>query len=280
MIVALCEHGGADGVRLFEGALDGAIPTTPRGPGGRGWDRVFVPEGYRRTFAELGASTYLVNMRHAPYLELADHLRGRTYGGAFEAHVTVRCAAEDAARFAAACDRLGVKHLQIELAHGAHVTQPMTATVHRGDLRDVQGEVHALARALVADGFEVVRTKIEALPRNRDLPETDAAAAAEPARYFEYHLKIVVPPGGDLEPVRAAAAAHGARLSRNALRTRADGAHERYLTLRVPGLGRPAADARFAALTAAVEVLSVTIVRRVREYTVYDSNLALDSGWH
>lgn len=280
VIVALCEHGGADGVRLFEGALDGAIPTTPRGPGGRGWDRVFVPEGYRRTFAELGASTYLVNMRHAPYLELADHLRGRTYGGAFEAHVTVRCAAEDAARFAAACDRLGVKHLQIELAHGAHVTQPMTATVHRGDLRDVQGEVHALARALVADGFEVVRTKIEALPRNRDLPETDAAAAAEPARYFEYHLKIVVPPGGDLEPVRAAAAAHGARLSRNALRTRADGAHERYLTLRVPGLGRPAADARFAALTAAVEVLSVTIVRRVREYTVYDSNLALDSGWH
>ena len=280
VVVALCEHGADDGVKLFDGELEGAIAAAPRGAPGRGWDRVFVPEGYQRTFAELGASTYLVNMRHHPYLELADHLRGRTYGGAFEAHVTVRCAAEDAPRFAATCDRLEVKHIQIELAHGEHVTQPMTATVHRGDLREVQDEVHALARSLVADGFEVVRTKIEALPRNRDLPETDEAAAAEPARYFEYHIKIIVPSGGDLGPVREAAATHGARLSRNALRTRADGGHERYLTLRLPGLGRASSDARFAALEAAVAALPVTITRRVREYTVYDSNLALDRGWH
>jgi hypothetical protein len=239
---------------------------------------VFVPDGYRRTFAELGASTYLVNMRHQPYLELADHLRGRTFGGAFEAHVTVRCAADESPRFAATCDRLGVKHIQIELAAGEHAAQPMTATVHRGELREVQDEVHDLARALVADGFEVVRTKIEALPRNRDLPETDAAAAADPGRYFEYHLKVVVPPG-ELERVREAAAAHGARLSRNARRTRADGSHDRYLTLRLPGLGRASADARFAALEAAIEALPVTIGRRVREYTVYDSNLALDHGW-
>ncbi|HUQ06654.1 MAG TPA: non-canonical purine NTP pyrophosphatase [Kofleriaceae bacterium] len=281
VVVALCEH--AAGVTLFEGVLDGRIAPAPRGAAetrGRGWDRVFVPDGYVRTFAELGASTYLVNMRHQPYLELADHLRGRTYGGAFEAHVTVRCAAVDAARFAASCDRLEVKHIEIELAHGEHVTQPMTATVHRGDLREVQEEVHELARALVADGFEVVRTKIEALPRNRDLPETDEAARAEPARYFEYHLKLVVPPGGDLAPVHEVASIHGARLSRNARRTRADGGHERYLTLRLPGLGRGSADARFAALEAAVEALPVTIGRRVREYTVYDSNLALDRGWH
>jgi inosine/xanthosine triphosphate pyrophosphatase family protein len=292
VVVALCERAAGeggddgdddDGVTLLEGELDGTIAPAPRGVGetrGRGWDRVFVPDGYVRTFAELGASTYLVNMRHQPYLELADYLRGRTYGGAFEAHVTVRCAAAEAPRFTAACDRLEVKHIEIELAHGEHVTQPMTATVHRGVLREVQEEVHELARALVAQGFEVVRTKIEALPRNRDLPETDEAARAEPARYFEYHIKIIVPPGGDLAPVREVAAAHGARLSRNALRTRADGGHERYLTLRLPGLGRASADARFAALEAAVEALPVSIGRRVREYTVYDSNLALDRGWH
>ena len=228
VVVALCEgvsgaaEGASDGgVRLFEGELEGAIAPAPRGGPGRGWDRLFVPDGYRRTFAELGTSTYLVNMRHQPYLELADHLRGRTFGGAFEAHVTVRCSADDAPRFAAACDRLGVKHIQIELAAGEHASQPMTATVHRGELREVQDEVHALARALVADGFEVVRTKIEALPRNRDLPETDAAAAAEPGRYFEYHLKVVVPPG-ELPRLRAAAEAHGTRLSQNARRTRAD----------------------------------------------------------
>ena len=277
VVVALAEDGGA--VTLFTGALDGTIAAAPRGQGGHGWDRVFVPDGYRRTLAELGSSTYLVNMRHGPYLDLGDHLRRRTFGGAFEAHVTVRCPAAEAPRFAAACDRLDVKHILIELSTGEELVQPMTASVHRGGLREVQAEVHALARALVADGFEVVRTKIEALPRNRDLPETDEEAAREPARYFEYHLKIVLPAGGDLDEVRAAAGPHGGRLSRNALRRRADGGEERYVTLRVPGCGRASADARFAALEAAIEALPVTITRRVREYTVYDSNLALDRGW-
>lgn len=278
VVVALCEAPGD--VRLFTGELEGTIAPAPRGPAGRGWDRVFVPDGYARTFAELGESTYLVNMRHRPYLDLADHLRGRGYGGAFEAHVTVRCEPERAADFAALCDRLAVKHLVIELPAGEVVTQPMTATVHRGELREVQAEVHELARALVAAGYEVVRTKLEALPRNRDIPEDDAAAAAEPGRYFEYHLKLVIPADVGLAPIVACAADHQARLSRNARRVRADGSHERYLTLRLPGLGRVSADARFAALEAAVATLPVTITRRVREYTVYDSNLALDRGWH
>ncbi len=274
--VALVEHGQ---VTLFSGALEGTIPPAPRGEGGHGWDRVFVPEGHRRTLAELGSSTYLVNMRHGPYLDLADRLRGRAFGGAFEAHVTVRCGADELPRFEATCDALGVKHLRIELAAGVVTAQPMTGSVHRGTLREVQAEVHDLARALVAAGFEVVRTKIEALQHNADLPVTDAAAAAEPARYFEYHLKVVVPPDTPLVALRDAAASAGGRLSRNALRRRADGAEERYVTLRVPGLGRASADARFAALEAAVAALPVKIVRRVREYTVYDSNLALDRGW-
>lgn len=277
VVVALCEAPGE--VRLFTGELDGAIAPSPRGPAGQGWDRLFVPDGYARTFAELGESTYLVNMRHQPYLDLADHLRGRGHGGAFEAHVTVRCEPARAADFAALCDRLAVKHIVIELPAGEVVTQPMTASAHRGALREVQSEVHELARALVAAGYEVVRTKIEALPRNRDIPDDDAAAAAEPGRYFEYHLKLVIPPEVELAPILACARAHAARLSRNARRVRADGSQERYLTLRLPGLGRQHADARFAALEAAVAALPVAVTRRVREYTVYDSNLALDRGW-
>lgn len=94
VVVALCEGpgpaGGDEDVRLFTGALEDRIAEQPRGPAGRGGDRLFVPEGYLRSFAELGASTYLVNMRHQPYLDLADHLRGRDFGGAFEAHVALR----------------------------------------------------------------------------------------------------------------------------------------------------------------------------------------------
>lgn len=197
------------------------------------------------------------------------------FHGAFEAHVTVRCQAAELARFTAACDGLGVKHLVIDLADLP--AQPMTSTVHRGDLHGVLGEVHGLARTLEAQGFEVVRTKLEALGRSRDLPSTDAEA--EPGRYFEYHLKLVLPPGADLAPARAVASAHGAHLSRNARRIREGGATERYLTLRAPGVGLAEADARFAALEAHVRALPVWITRRIREYVVHDSNLALDHGW-
>jgi XTP/dITP diphosphohydrolase len=38
---------------LFEGRVDGTILTAPRGDSGFGYDPVFVPDGYTRTFAEM-----------------------------------------------------------------------------------------------------------------------------------------------------------------------------------------------------------------------------------
>jgi hypothetical protein len=155
----------------------------------------------------------------------------------------------------------------------------MTASVHRGELPEVQREVHAIARALVADGFEVVRTKIEALPHNADIPAGDDDAAGAPANYFEYHLKLIVPEGADLAAIAAACEPHTARLSRNAHKRRDDGSEERFVTLRVRA-GKQTSDARFAALEAAVEhVPGVRVVKRITEYTVYDSDLGVDRGW-
>jgi inosine/xanthosine triphosphate pyrophosphatase family protein len=280
VVVALADD---QGIHVFAGEVDGVIVDPPRGDAKLGWDRAFIPDGYERTLAELGASKYLVNMRHAPYLDLADHLRGRRFGGAFEAHVTVR-PPPDPAAFAASCDRLDVKCVMIELPVGERPAQPMTASVHRGELPEVQHEVHAIARALVADGFEVVRTKIEALPHNADIPESDEDAARTPANYFEYHLKLVLPDGADLAAIAAACEPHGARLSRNA-RTRRNataevgGDEERFVTLRVRS-GRISANARFDALRAALEALpSVRVVKRISEYTVYDSDVGVDRGW-
>jgi inosine/xanthosine triphosphate pyrophosphatase family protein len=281
VVVALCEGPGAGAVQTFSGRLGGEVAAEPRGAAGWGWDRVFVPEGYARTLGELGASKYLVNVRHGPYLDLADHARGRRAGGAYEAHVTVRASPDVGPRFREACDALGVKCVLIELPAGAHAAQPMTASVHRGVLREVQDEVHALARDLVARGFEVVRTKIEALPRNADWPETDEDAAARPGGYFEYHVKLALPSNdeGALGLVRAACEPLGARLSRNAAARRRDGEEDRFVTLRVPGAGRVAAEARYGALVAALEALPFRVRARAREYTVYDSDVALDRGW-
>ncbi|MCQ2283942.1 MAG: non-canonical purine NTP diphosphatase [Bacteroidales bacterium] len=38
----------------FEGRVDGQITTEPHGEGGFGYDPIFLPDGYDKTFAELG----------------------------------------------------------------------------------------------------------------------------------------------------------------------------------------------------------------------------------
>lgn len=62
---AKCVFGYYDGeeLSLFEGDLSGRVAEAPAGDGGYGWDRIFIPDGYEETRAELSAQddekTYL-----------------------------------------------------------------------------------------------------------------------------------------------------------------------------------------------------------------------------
>lgn len=49
-VICLIEEGNC---RFFEGKIKGEIALTPSGKGGFGYDPVFIPEGYDRSFAEL-----------------------------------------------------------------------------------------------------------------------------------------------------------------------------------------------------------------------------------
>lgn len=51
-VLLLAGPGGAE--RIFEGHCDGALCDEPQGGAGFGYDPLFVPTGYDRTFAELG----------------------------------------------------------------------------------------------------------------------------------------------------------------------------------------------------------------------------------
>lgn len=75
--VARCVFGYYDGVKvtLFEGSLRGTIAEHPRGENGFGWDKIFIPEGYSATRAELNADddrkTYTTIK---PFAELKEYL--------------------------------------------------------------------------------------------------------------------------------------------------------------------------------------------------------------
>lgn len=57
---ARCVYGYYDGSRLemIEGSLKGSIAQEPTGDDGYGWDKIFIPEGYKTTRAQLNEHDY------------------------------------------------------------------------------------------------------------------------------------------------------------------------------------------------------------------------------
>jgi hypothetical protein len=200
------------------------------------------------------------------------------FSGAFETHLTV-APADDAVLLAWA-ERHGVKFSRIVLDRGSQPDQPMLTLRGRGTLADQRAAARAWARRLHDAGFTVVRVKIEAAPFNRGVPATvDDAVALPPHCYFEHHVKLVLTGDAEVARARAISEPHAAHLSRNARRTLADGRHERFVTQRCRGVGRPDARQRLDALVTALAADGFTPIEVEEEFVVVDDNPELDLGW-
>lgn len=78
-VIALITGSGESGTKLFEGTAEGEIIRGKRGGEGFGYDPIFMPEGYDKTFAELGtALKNKISHRAKAVAALAAHL---TQGG-------------------------------------------------------------------------------------------------------------------------------------------------------------------------------------------------------
>ena len=60
---------------FFEGEISGTISSEPRGPRNFQWDCVFVPEGFDKTFAELGDKKNEISMRRKALETFAGFLK-------------------------------------------------------------------------------------------------------------------------------------------------------------------------------------------------------------
>jgi XTP/dITP diphosphohydrolase len=63
-------------VNIFNGSIMGNISDKPRGNRDFQWDCVFIPEGYDKTFAELGDVKNEISMRKKALVEFSKHVKG------------------------------------------------------------------------------------------------------------------------------------------------------------------------------------------------------------
>jgi hypothetical protein len=203
------------------------------------------------------------------------------FGVEFETHITI--SPDGAARIEALqrwAASEGMHCLHIILEQGESPSQPMLTRHDRGEFSAELQKAFELSRSLEADGFQVLRVKIEASPDSRGVPQADTEAGNQSTgQYFEHHIKLLL--GKDEEMLRLTelASRHAAHLSRNALRLRGDGLTERFITQRCAGVGRQEARRRLEALLHAISVAGHTVLKIEEEYVVYDNHLSLDAGW-
>ena len=76
--VAACMFGLYDGrtLQVFEGSAAGSIAETPKGERGFGWDPIFIPQDYAKTWGEMDvAEQEETSMRRIALKKLEAHLR-------------------------------------------------------------------------------------------------------------------------------------------------------------------------------------------------------------
>ena len=204
-----------------------------------------------------------------------------SYKGTFEAHITVKV--EKLAlreKFKLICQNINVKCVFIELPEGVTRSQPMTASYHHGTFSDVLQQINQIAQNIVNADFEITRIKIEAMVSNQDIPISDIEAQRLPkTNYFEFHVKAILSASENLEMLRKYCLQHDAYLSANAFKKLVDGKQQRFITMRVYGMGYKSAQKQFDNLIALLKSKEFILSQQQREYAVYDSNLNLDAGW-
>ncbi len=62
-------------MHLFEGAIEGTVPSMPAGPTDFPWDCVYIPNGFNQTFAEMGPAKDDISMCRIALDKFADHLK-------------------------------------------------------------------------------------------------------------------------------------------------------------------------------------------------------------
>ena len=194
--------------------------------------------------------------------------------GLHEIHITIYPSDIFALRMY--CLDYKIKPILAISAYGDNPIQPMLSKFKNGSSSQVIKRAKEMVETMREDyGILPVRVKVEAMIHNKGVPEGENSCNND--NYFEFHLKIIVNHSNEWNRLANICSEKGAHLSFNAFKKET----EPLVTLRLPG--------QIGSIRA-LQIKDELMVHLKKhgfhsnssiqsEYSVYDSNIQLDSGW-
>lgn len=207
--------------------------------------------------------------------------------GLFEIHVTVDIS--DLVAFSLYCWEYKYKMMLACSKYGDHPQQLMLSSWKNGTEVEAIKNAKTIAEDIKLKGIRVLRTKVEAMTSNKEVPEdtirfkkgtvygVDHFYTDPSQEYFEYHIKIEIDRPGEYEVLAKTIEPVGAHLSFNGLN------REKVvpiITLRVYNKGKNEADEiKDKMFDLLRQAGFITHEQIQKEYSVYDDNPELDLNW-
>ncbi len=213
---------------------------------------------------------------------LADHatqLAPENIGGIFHAHLTVTAASDQLPALGDLCRRQGVKLTIVDLERDTRQQRDvMTTSYYResspGSLTRIIGRLTDLATVLEADGYPVVRAKLEHETR-------PTVTTFSRAQYHEVHIKLAIPAESFSRRRRQLAElgkVKGFVASSNP-RERTGDRVMQFVNLRIYEGDQTLADARVRDLVTCLEKEGFVVREAKQETVIFDTHHELDEWW-
>lgn len=197
----------------------------------------------------------------------------------FEIHVTVTCPDILIPNFKNVCQECGVKPIVLDLQIGASGTiqDVMTSSTTFGTNKEAYDEMKRISNYLIANGYEVIREKIETVPWHPSAPMVSEDIMPKDC-YFESHVAVTANTS-NINKIREIAKSHGAHASKNKFKNIDDDNYVLMITLR-------AYDGYYEQFNLAVDKLidefhnnSIEVGKKIVEFSIYDTKVSHDAEW-
>ena len=228
---------------------------------------------------DLGYSTddieEMIDTKSNKWFELQTKEDKVTYPIPYEIHITVK-RPSDIEQYKLDCQTVEVKPIVLDLQNdGGSITDVMTSSKFYGDNRGAYEKAKEISNFMKAQGYEVLREKIETIPWH---PAAPTKKGAMPKNcYFESHVGVRVKDNKD--GLVSIAKNHNAHISRNFFKKLDTGEYVLMLTLRDYDTTYDLFKIEVDSLLSTLKQSCYEYEKDIIEFSIFDTKISHDFNW-